>query len=161
MALMDRPVQARQDELDALRNLAQLLKQQGMKDPAEASEVLVLTGGAGDPVIVPDSLRTVLAGAVHVMLRGDAVSVATYHAEMTTQEAADYLAVSRPYLISLLDAGEIPYTRLRSHRRLRLTDIEAYRARTQAERMKALDELTREIYEAGLYTMEGLEKPDE
>ena len=76
-----------------------------------------------------------------------------YHAKLTTQEAADYLGVSRPYFISLLDEGVIPYQRLRSHRRILLSDVEAYRQRRDAERRELLAEMTRESFRLGFYDL--------
>ena len=70
---------------------------------------------------------------------------------LTTQEVADSLHVSRPYLISLLDKGLIPYYRLKSHRRIHLEDLLAFRDEFDAERQKTLSELTRLSQEAGLY----------
>jgi excisionase family DNA binding protein len=105
----------------------------------------------GEEIELPASLARLLADVVELLRRGDGVTVVPYQRELTTQQAADLLNVSRPYLIRLLDADCIPYRRLGTHRRLRLGDVVAYKARRDAERRVALDELTALSQEAGLY----------
>lgn len=73
--------------------------------------------------------------------------------KLTIQEAADYLGVSCPYLISLLDEGKIPHERQRSHRCILLKDVEDYKRHRDADRRAALDELARESYRLGLYDL--------
>jgi excisionase family DNA binding protein len=71
---------------------------------------------------------------------------------LTTQEAAELLHVSRPHLIHLLEQGEIPYTVVgRRHRRIAHADLMAYKARRDALRLQALDELTAMAEEGGAY----------
>ena len=70
-------------------------------------------------------------------------------AEMTTQEAADYLNVSRPHLVKLLEAGDIKFHKVGSHRRVRFK-MRTYKEQAAAGRAKALDELAAQAQELGL-----------
>jgi excisionase family DNA binding protein len=80
---------------------------------------------------------------------------------LTTQQAADFLNVSRPYFIRLLEQGAIPHTKTGSHRRVRLDDVLAYKRQRDAERRRALDDLVALSQEMGLYELggEGCRRP--
>ena len=69
------------------------------------------------------------------------------HAELTTQQAADYLGISRPHLIKLLEGGEIPYRKVGTHRRVYFRDLKAYRDNVKAKRRETLSELVRDAEE--------------
>ena len=73
------------------------------------------------------------------------------HAELTTMEAADILNVSRPYLIKLLEAGDIPYRKVGRHRRVRIEDVIQYKDDTDRRREAILDQMVAEAEKLGLY----------
>src|SRR5579875_565070 len=102
-----------------------------------------LVGPDGERIELPLSAFKVLKLVVGAMARGQSITLIPHDAELTTQEAADMLGVSRPHLIKLLERGEIPFHRVGTHRRIRSEDLLAYRARRDAERKAALDELVR------------------
>lgn len=96
-------------------------------------------------------LRELLATVVRTMRRGQAVTFAPLGQQLTTQQAADLLGISRPTLVKLLLDGRIPYDTPGRHRRLRLSDVLAYQASRRAERREALRELSRDAQDLDLY----------
>jgi excisionase family DNA binding protein len=93
----------------------------------------------------------VLRAAVDVLVHGEAVAIPPVNNELTTQEAADILNVSRQYLVRLLDQGKIPFSRTGTHRRIKFGDLIEYKRRRDADRRNELDELTRLSQELRLY----------
>lgn len=106
---------------------------------------------SGEEIELPHSVFEALARVVHEMAHGKAVRVLPVHAELTTQQAAELLNVSRPFLVGLLEEGGIPFRKVGSHRRVRLEDLLVYKDRRDRERRQALDELAAESQELGLY----------
>jgi excisionase family DNA binding protein len=97
--------------------------------------------GVAHSVCVPVSVLRLLVDVLTEIGEGNAVSIISIHAELTTQEAADVLNVSRPFLVQLLERGEIPFHKIGTHRRVRYQDVIAYKERIDAERNKTLDAL--------------------
>jgi len=97
-----------------------------------------IVGPKGDRIAVPASVHRLLATMVRELARGNAVTIAPVHAELTTQQAADLLNVSRPFLVHLLESGAFPFHRVGTHRRVRLQDVMAYRDARGQERRAAL-----------------------
>jgi excisionase family DNA binding protein len=140
------PVVAPAEEVRLLELLRDALESSGANGSATR-----LLSVDGVPVELPTSVREVLVRVVRELAEGNAVTVLPVHAELTTQEAADLLNVSRPYLIGLLDGHLLPCTRTAgSHRRLRLADVLAYKRSRDAERRAALDEMSEEAERLGL-----------
>ena len=144
MTVRDRTVLPPEDDA-AFRDLVAQL------DDLHAAE-LVLAEGTRLPL--PEPIADVLSEVAHPLARGQAVTVAPQHTTLTTQQAADLLGVSRPTLVKLLEAGELPYTQPGRHRRIRLTDLLTYRERNRTERKDRFDEVARTSDEAGLYDEE-------
>jgi excisionase family DNA binding protein len=114
---------------------------------------LVDTQGASLPV--PDSVLRVLERAAAAMARGESISIIPITQELTTQQAADLLNVSRQYLVRLIDQGAIASRRTGTHRRVQLEDALAFKARRDRERRAGLRALTRLSEEFGAYDAEG------
>ncbi len=110
-----------------------------------------LVDAAGNEVPIPRELRDVLLQVAQALMAGMGVNVAPLNATLTTQEAADYLGVSRPTVVRLLDAGEIPMSRPGRHRYVRLVDLIDYAERARQTRAVALGDMAREAEAAGLY----------
>jgi excisionase family DNA binding protein len=98
--------------------------------------------GESDDLVLPGHVLQILLDVLSEMSKGNAISLIPHHQEVSTQEAANLLNVSRPFLVGLLEKGEIPFRKVGTHRRVLLTDVLAYREKTELLRTQALDELT-------------------
>jgi excisionase family DNA binding protein len=149
-AILDRdPIAATELDRRTLAELEQLLEQ--LDDGRQKTRPRLL-GPAGEEMALPEPVFHLLRQLVHYLARGDSVALVARQKELTTQQAADLLNVSRPYLVRLLEQGDIPFTRTGKHRRIRFGDLMAYKEQRDARRRQALSRLTRLSQEAGLYS---------
>ena len=99
--------------------------------------------GQEQTIELPAGAVKLLIGILEDMASGRAVTIVPQNAELTTQQAADFLNVSRPFLIQLLDEKRLPFRMVGTHRRVRLEDLLSYRERTAASAEKAKEELAK------------------
>jgi excisionase family DNA binding protein len=104
-----------------------------------------------DALVVPREAAVLLAQVLGYLARDEGVTVMPDSAELTTQQAAEFLNVSRPYLIKLLETEKIPYRLVGTHRRIKFRDLRDYKNRDDLERRHAADELTQLSQDLGLY----------
>ena len=143
------PVAPTEDEsrqaLESVRRLAPYLR-----DRRGLRLQIVEADGPEGAVAIPASALRLLIEMLTEMAQGNAVTLVPIHAEMTTQQAADFLNVSRPYLIGLLEEGEIPYRRVGTPRRVLFRDVLAYKHQVDAHRHATLDDLAAQAQELGM-----------
>lgn len=130
----------------ALRALTSLPQ----KKRARALRVHPDGGDAEVSVTIPKDAFELFLEVLGQMANGNAVTIVPVHAELTTQQAADLLNVSRPFLIGLLDEGKIPFRLVGSHRRVKCADLMVYKDAEDQRQREALDALTAEAQDLGL-----------
>jgi excisionase family DNA binding protein len=134
---------SQREDLAALLRLVQRTPSEG------TSYKLVSPTGEARPI--PAGVLALFEQAAESLSRGDAVALVPVEKELSTQQAANLLNVSRQYIVQLLNEERIPHRRTGTHRRLRLEDVLAFKRQRDQDRMAALDEIARMSQEFGGY----------
>jgi len=104
----------------------------------------------GEAITIPASAMRLLHYILSQMAEGNAVALSPLQAELSTQQAAGLLNVSRPYIVSLLDSGKIPHHKVGTHRRVLFADLMAYKNISDTKRREALKKLSEQAQEFGM-----------
>jgi excisionase family DNA binding protein len=112
-----------------------------------------LVGPDGHQIAIPEPVHDLLLMILKNLQAGKAVSIVPEHQQLTTQRAANILGVSRPFLVRLLESGEMPFHMVGSHRRIYLRDLLDYKRRRDLARHNAINNMARAEMEAGTYDM--------
>ena len=99
---------------------------------------------------LPTFALRLLGEILSELASGNTVKVVPIHAELTTQEGADILNVSRPHLVKMLDEGALPHTKTGRHRRIKFTDLMKYKELREQASLAAMDELVAQAQELGM-----------
>ena len=107
-------------------------------------------GKKAEHMILPPSVIHMMQRILTEMAQGNAITVMPMNAELTTQEAADFLNVSRPFIVKQIEAGTIPHRKVGTHRRIGVKDLLTYKHNIDKARHQTLDELTAEAQRLNL-----------
>lgn len=144
------PVSVPPEQREPVNELFKLLANMALEQP-ESPPACRLVGPSGQSIPIPNAVFFLLERVAEVLASGDAITLVPVGKELTTQQAADILNVSRQYLVRLLEKNEIPFTRTGKHRRVRMDHVLEYKERRDLERRRQLREITRITQEASGY----------
>lgn len=130
--------------LQCLENVSQSIKNSRNK------EVKIKVQEEGEFITIPKKALTLLSDIIENMAEGKTVSIVPSNSEVSTQQAADMLNVSRPHLVKLLEAKKIPFKKVGSHRRILLKDITSYKKQLAKQREAQLDFLSQQAQDLNL-----------
>ena len=135
------PISIPETQEGPIRDLRRLIQRGGVK----------LVGPDGSQIAIPEPVHDLLLMILGSLLTGKAISIIPEHQQLTTQRAANILGVSRPFLVGIVENGDIPFHMVGSHRRIYLRDLLDYKRRRDAARHEAIDNMARAEMEAGTY----------
>lgn len=135
-------------EIEEAKHSSRMLSKYADADRVQLS--LRANNGSAEDLVLPGHVMQLLLDIVSEMAKGNAISLVPIHHELSTQEAANLLNVSRPHLVSLLESNELPFRKVGAHRRVMAQDVLAYKEKIHAKRSEALDALTELSQELGM-----------
>lgn len=133
---------SRQDQLIAQNSLSTIRSKVRKLKRRKSGSVNIRINNAD--IAIPNQAFSLLSDILSNMAEGKPVSVIPVESQITTQEAADRLQVSRPFVVKLLETGEIPFSKVGSHRRILLKDIQEYEQKQQDIRKQQLAFLSKQ-----------------
>ena len=139
--IVDPPVGVSSKEHANIRALRQLVQEGSVK----------IVGAKGRRAELPSAVAGLLDEILKNMQAGKAVSIVPEHQQLTTQRAANILGISRPFMVKLLEEGELTFHMVGSHRRVYLKDLLAYKKHRDEERHDSINRMARMELEAGTY----------
>ena len=134
------------DEVQAARVAARTLSRNG----AGPMIRFAVEGQSVEPISLPASIFALVVDLLSKLGNGNAVTIVPVEAELTTQQAADYLNVSRPHLVKLLERGSLPFRMVGTHRKVLARDVINYRSKVDGARYEALRAMSAADAELGL-----------
>jgi excisionase family DNA binding protein len=137
-----------QEESEAAKVSSRALSKYATNDKLKLK--ITSNGGETEDLILPGIAINMLLDVLTEMSKGNAVTVMPIHAELSTQQTAELLNVSRPYLVNLLESGKIPFRKVGAHRRVMAKDVIDYQKCIDDERLKVLDDLAAQAQELGM-----------
>jgi excisionase family DNA binding protein len=137
-------------ESDEAQAAVRRLRELHLPEGQGAVRLRAAEDGEEASVTIPRAAFDLLLDLLSQLANGNAVTVVPVHAELTTQQAADLLNVSRPHLVSLLEAGKLEFRRVGNHRRIRFQDLMEYRRIQMQQSKAALTELAAEAQRLNL-----------
>src|SRR5258708_35728610 len=135
------PISVPETQGGQIRDLRRLIQRGGAR----------LVGPDGHQIPIPEPVHALLLEILKNLQAGKAISIVPEHQQLTTQRAANILGVSRPFLVGLLENGDIPFHMVGSHRRIYLRDLLDYKRRRDVARHEAINKMARTEMEAGTY----------
>jgi excisionase family DNA binding protein len=131
--------------VESSRQLAPLVQNE-----RSSTSISILEDELGQKIVVPNVAISLLLEILTQMAQGNAVTLMPYHAELTTQQAADLLNVSRPFLVKLLESGDLAHRMVGKHRRVLLQDVMKYKENIDRARNETLNELVAQAQELNM-----------
>lgn len=152
VALKHDPITANESEKPALQKMKEILNSSVHKGTFnDTCPLPKLIGLDGDEIELPRSVFQILQQIINYMMDDQAISIVAFNKVLSTQEAADFLNVSEPFLAGLLDTGVLPSIEVNTHRCIRFIDLIEYKKRRDEERQRGLAEITHISEDEGLY----------
>lgn len=138
------------DQKIALASIKSLAKSEEKAIKNKSNVVNITIQGSNELVSIPLKALKLLKSIIGSMAEGKSIALMPTDAEITTQQAAEILNVSRPHVIKLLEKGDIPFKKVGSHRRILLQDLLDYEVKFKNKRRKLLNALTKEAQKLNL-----------
>lgn len=126
-----------------ISDFADFLRVLGLENPQQDRRSAALVSPGGEPRPIPEDIFRILEQVTDSLAKGDGITVIPSGALLTTQQAADFLGISRPTLVKLLEAGKIEFERPGRHRRVALRNLINYQESSGSARQDALAELAK------------------